>query len=1747
MNQMKQTILFALVLTALPPLFAREPNLEEAKVSAYALESPLVFEDGTPLKERAEWPKRRAEIVRIFEREMYGRTPSAPETVALEKIEEGDTFAGLGVRRQYRMRFRKDGTGPAVDWLVVTPKYAKGPLPFYMMLNYKGNQELLDDPGVVETHGTFNKISKPGSRGKMRRSGERSGVDVGQLLARGYAFVTACYAEVAGDPLCPQEPEALAYNGVFDLWPKRDETATSEPTALGAWAWALSRGLDLAEQLPFLDARRSVVTGSSRLGKAALLAASRDERFAVAVINQTGGGGVPLAKRDFGENVSTEMRMFPHWFCKAYGKYVDNEGAMKFDQHLLVASIAPRPILVQGYDRAWFDPKGEYLSCRAASAAWEFLGLPGLPQGDFPDDFDTSRIGSHLGYVRRSGLHGFSPYDWKWSLDFADAALKRVAPARDVAQWADPMVGTAGTGHCSPAAAYPFGMVQPGADTGRAGWDYCAGYHYQDAKIVGFSQTHLNGTGSTDLGDVSVFPFTGVCPAKLESRFSHERETAEPGYYAVTLDDFGIRAEATCSERVAYYRFSSAGPLALALDYASTMNGGANDPQTRTVAAEMKAEGKRLVTGTVSKKGWIERQLYFAIETDRDVRVEDGNWKMENGETGRVLMPLDGDQELLVRIAISARSVEGAKRNLASDGGSWDFAGFRCAARAAWNRHLDRIDVPAGTDEAARRNLYTALYRLGLQPNLLSDVGEKPFYTTFSLWDTFRAAHPLYAELYPERVPAFVDSLLEQGRRTGHLPVWPLWGKETDWMIGTHSIPVIVDWFLRESKNEKVKVKKCGRVQFWEGAYAQIRDTLTERHGRTKVDWGLLDKYGYYPYDLVKGEGVSRLLEGSFDDWCAGKMAERLGKREDAAYFFRRANAWTNVFDRSVGFMRGRRTDGGWREPFDPREVGHNVDTANDFTEGNAYQWTWHVLQDPAGLIDALGGKAAAEKRLDALFAADSTLTGTGCKDDVTGMIGQYAHGNEPSHHIPWLYALCGRPDKAQAVVERIMREFYRPAPDGLAGNDDCGQMSAWYVWAFLGRYPVTPCGGATVDFSRCVVSPDGHNEIRFYERPLAYAVLRDGMTVVEKTPIGLTVDGTPLAADGKRPKFVRRTLSGMEATAVYKKSEIDLAANELFADYGDWGVRLVARNDGVAYRFETKRPGRIRVNGEQASLAIPDRNATCFAYRTNSLGQEEAVPERFAAGALTTDPSGPKNWLGKGVVYLPFAYSVGGKCVAVTESDVRDYPIWNLTRPVEAAAQERGTAARFASRFAGWPKATAQERGTAARFASRFAGWPKATARWTSWHGRDGTVPAGGRKIVVTEHEDYLTDTDGTRTFPWRAFVLADSFAKFCESDLVRALAAPAEAKADFSWVRPGKVAWDWWNAFDNQGDEGCNTKTYERFIDFAAKHGVEYVILDEGWSETLNIWKFHPNVDVPHLIGYANKKGVGIILWMAWAQVAGDEERVAAHFAKLGAKGFKVDFMDRGDAEVARFLWKFADACARNRMMVDYHGVHRPVGMERAYPNVVNYEGVHGLEQMKWFEQTEEAMMFNDVCAFFVRLTAGPMDYTPGAMLNHPLDGSYKGGDNFPGSVGTRCRQMAQLVLYEAPLQMLCDSPTNYETNGECLKFLAAVPTTWRKTAALGGTPETYAAAARQAKDGSWYAAAISNKDARAISVDTAFLGEGAWTMEVFRDAQDAASKPTHYVHETKSVKAGEKLTVALAPGGGFVAKFVQNNLVK
>lgn len=412
-------------------------NYDESKVGPYTLEDPLTFVSGRKVRNAADWEKRRLEILDIFQSEMYGRMPEAMP-VFTETLEEGETLAGFGHRRQVRMWFREDHSGPHIDWLIVTPSQSQGPLPTVLLLNYYGNHTLLPDPEIIISDAWFKNNSKfliedhhVSDRGRGLFAGPNT-LDtvypIGMILARGYAFVTACYAEISPDPdknlfedRAKQEEFARS-EGVFKLWEPADPERKDNTTALAAWGWALSRGMDMIEADPALDQSKVLLTGYSRLAKAALLAGAFDERFPVTVPVQTGGGGVPLAKRNFGETITTEINAFAHWYCRAYDKYAGHEDTMPFDQHMLISCIAPRALLVEGFNQGWFDTKGEFLSVQAASPVWKKLGRGGIPKGvDWPvPEYDTRAIGDHLGYVRRTNGHGIAWHDWVWMLDFAD-------------------------------------------------------------------------------------------------------------------------------------------------------------------------------------------------------------------------------------------------------------------------------------------------------------------------------------------------------------------------------------------------------------------------------------------------------------------------------------------------------------------------------------------------------------------------------------------------------------------------------------------------------------------------------------------------------------------------------------------------------------------------------------------------------------------------------------------------------------------------------------------------------------------------------------------------------------------------------------------------------------------------------------------------------------------------------------------------------------------------------------------------------------------------------------------------------------------------------------------------------------------------------------------------------------------------------------------------------------------------------
>ena len=648
------------------------------------------------------------------------------------------------------------------------------------------------------------------------------------------------------------------------------------------------------------------------------------------------------------------------------------------------------------------------------------------------------------------------------------------------------------------------------------------------------------------------------------------------------------------------------------------------------------------------------------------------------------------------------------------------------------------------------------------------------------------------------------------------------------------------------------------------------------------------------------------------------------------------------------------------------------------------------------------------------------------------------------------------------------------------------------------------------------VKSPDGKNEIRLDTKPvLSYSVYRSGIERVSSTPMAMEFEGKGVlgGAGAKIASIDTVTLKGIIPTPIYKKAFIDESANRTTVSFdGNWRVVLIARNDGVAYRFETEFQGQVKVLKETAGLTVPNDVASIYAAYCRDRGD----PLQCSWESIYTTVTNATQLADKGqVVYLPLVMKYSdGSVMSVSESDLLDYPGWNMKRAV-------GDATALVANMARYPTKVEHRNGH-----------------------QIGSPERPLRHIRVTERADYLAETAGSRTYPWRVFMLAESEGKLCESDIVYALATPSKL-SNTGWIKPGKVAWEWWNCWNVSGvpfRAGCNTATYEYYIDFAAEFGIEYVIMDEGWSKKLAVMELNPETDVPHLVKYANARGVGIILWCAWPQLVGRQHEVFSKYAKMGVKGFKIDFMDRDDQVMENYLEETAKIAAEYKLVLDYHGMHKPTGMSRTYPNVLNYEGIHGLECMKWENNTD--FMRNDLLSLYCRMSAGPMDYTPGAMLNMTRK-QFKASLEQPGSQGTRVHQMALMALYEAPLQMLCDSPTQYLRNRECFEFMAKVPVVWDETVGLPGEMETRAAIARRKGD-VWYAAAINSWDPYETEIDTSFLGEGKWKVEIFKDGVNADRDATDYIKSSETVKAGEKIKVKLAPGGGWIARFVRKGFL-
>ncbi len=635
----------------------------------------------------------------------------------------------------------------------------------------------------------------------------------------------------------------------------------------------------------------------------------------------------------------------------------------------------------------------------------------------------------------------------------------------------DPFIGTGAHGHTFPGAVVPFGMVQLSPDTDTRGWDWCSGYHASDSSIIGFSHTHLSGTGAADLGDILVTAVTGPAQFSAGSKespltgyravFDKYSEKAEPGYYSVFLKEYGILAEMTATERTGFHRytFPSAEEAYIIVD----LEHGISD---RTTQSYIKVVSPTKIEGLRRSNGWANDQfVYFVLEFSRPfisslmVRgtmpfLNNNFAESEQGVKGFFKFKTKKDETILVKVSLSSVDVAGAEKNLTAENSGWDFEKIRASASALWEKELSKIIVE-GNNKNDKIKFYTALYHAFLAPYLYSDVDgryrgmdgkihtAKDFrmYNVFSLWDTYRAAHPLYSLLDAERTKDFMRSLLAKYEEFGVLPVWELASNETGCMIGYHSVPVLADAIMKGIKGFD-----------YEKAYeAMKRSAMQDTLGIEFVK-----KMCYIPRDRST-DVVSRTLEYAYDDWCIAQCAKLLGKQEDYKYFITRASYYQNVFDPETKMMRGRYFDGRWKENFDPTEPsGLGV---TDFTEGNSWQYTWYVPQDVEGLIALMGGENAFITKLDSLFIVKQNEK-FHTPADVTGLIGQYAHGNEPSHHISYLYNYAGVPEKTQRLTRRIMNELYLTGREGLCGNEDCGQMSAWFVFSSLGFYPVTPASG---------------------------------------------------------------------------------------------------------------------------------------------------------------------------------------------------------------------------------------------------------------------------------------------------------------------------------------------------------------------------------------------------------------------------------------------------------------------------------------------------------------------------------------------------------------------------------------------------------------------------------------------------------------------------------------------------------------
>ena len=619
----------------------------------------------------------------------------------------------------------------------------------------------------------------------------------------------------------------------------------------------------------------------------------------------------------------------------------------------------------------------------------------------------------------------------------------------DYAGYVDTKIGSGGHGHVFVGASVPFGLVQLGPTSIPQQWDWCSGYHDSDSTVIGFSHTHLEGTGIGDLFDITVMPVTGSVEYSREGLWSYAdrtREVAEPDYYSVPLLRYDILAEMTATSRVGFHRYTFPASDSTAIVF-DLENGGCWD---KAMDTRIEAEGNDALKGWRFSRGWARNQkVFFYAKFSKPFE------SVENiGQYARVNFDLAEGEKVMLKVAISPVDIDGAKANMAAELPGWDFEKTREAARNAWNRELSKIRIETG-DADERTIFYTALYHTMIQPSEFCDVNgdyrgadgdihrnnDFKTYTTFSLWDTYRAAMPLMTVIHPEKIRDIARTMVKIHEEQGKLPVWHLWGNETDCMVGNPGVIALADILVKD----------------FEGFDKELAyNALRESEMRPDRGQDIRMECGFIPADRDFNESVAYDMEYAIADGAMAAAARRLGKEEDYAYFNERSHSYRNYFDPETLFIRGRNSDGTFVEPFNPYSSNHRADV---YCEGNAWQYTWLVPQDFDGLVTLYGSKEKLAERLDSLFAAKNEIEGAEASPDISGLIGQYAHGNEPSHHIIYFYTMAGQPWKAADKIDEVLRTLYFHDPNGLSGNEDVGQMSAWYILSSLGMYQVEPAG----------------------------------------------------------------------------------------------------------------------------------------------------------------------------------------------------------------------------------------------------------------------------------------------------------------------------------------------------------------------------------------------------------------------------------------------------------------------------------------------------------------------------------------------------------------------------------------------------------------------------------------------------------------------------------------------------------------